>query len=177
MHHGNGTQDIFWDDPTVLFVSTHQFPAYPGTGRADETGGATRPGSRSTSRCPRAPPATSPWPRSTTWWRPRSTRFAPTWVLISAGFDAHRADPLADLAWSAGDYAALAARVREWSPAPGRTIAFLEGGYDLAALRASVGATASVLAGTDVVLPSGEGPTAGGPGRDVVDRIRRTRTD
>ena len=65
---------------------------------------------------------------------PAVEAFAPTWVLISAGFDAHRADPLADLAWSAADFGALTARVDEWSPRPGRTIAFLEGGYDLAAL-------------------------------------------
>ena len=90
---------------------------------------------------------------------PAVEAFAPTWVLISAGFDAHRADPLADLAWSAGDYAALAARVAAFAPTTGRTIAFLEGGYDLDALRASAGATASVLAGVDAAIADGEGPT------------------
>ncbi len=99
--------------------------------------------------------------------------FAPTWVLISAGFDAHRADPLADLAWTAGDYAALAARVSHLAPAPGRTIAFLEGGYDLAALRASAAATAGVLAGADVAVSDDERPSSGGPGREVVARTGR----
>ena len=67
--------------------------------------------------------------------------FAPSWVLVSAGFDAHRADPLADLALSAGDFATLATVVAGYAPGPGRTVLFLEGGYDLAALRSSVSAT------------------------------------
>ena len=108
---------------------------------------------------------------------PAVEAFAPTWVLISAGFDAHRADPLADLAWSAGDYAALAQRVTGFAPATGRTIAFLEGGYDLDALRASAGATASVLAGVDAVVAGSEGPTSGGPGRDAVARTQRSLDD
>ena len=94
-------------------------------------------------------------------------------MLISAGFDAHRADPLADLAWTAGDYAALARRVAELAPAPGRTIAFLEGGYDLAALRASAGATASVLAGAASAVADDEGPSGGGPGIEIVARTAR----
>ena len=105
VHHGNGTQDIFWDDPNVLYVSTHQSPAYPGTGRADETGGAQAPGL--TLNFPLPPGATGDvaLAASTRWWRPPSIASRPTWVLVSAGFDAHRADPLAELAWSAGDYA------------------------------------------------------------------------
>ncbi len=101
---------------------------------------------------------------------PTAERFSPTWVLISAGFDAHRADPLADLAWSAGDYSALAARVMAFAPAPGRTVAFLEGGYDLAALRRSMTATVAALAGES---NRPEPPTSGGPGRDVIVRTGR----
>ena len=88
--------------------------------------------------------------------------FGPTWVLVSAGFDAHRADPLADLALSSGDFAALARSVAAYAPAPGRLVLFLEGGYDLAALRSSVRATLGALAGA----PAGgsEPPTSGGPG-------------
>jgi acetoin utilization deacetylase AcuC-like enzyme len=173
VHHGNGTQDVFWDDPRVLFVSTHQFPAYPGTGRSDETGGARAPGL--TLNFPLPPGATGDI-ASTALDEvvgPVVEAFGPTWVLISAGFDAHRADPLADLAWSAGDYAALTARVAGFAPATGRTIAFLEGGYDFDALRASAGATASVLAGADAVIAEGERPTSGGPGRDIVERTQR----
>ncbi len=173
VHHGNGTQDVFWDDPNVLFVSTHQYPAYPGTGRAEETGGAHARGL--TINFPLPPGATGDVALAALddVVAPAAATFAPTWILISAGFDAHRSDPLADLAWTAGDYAALAARVAELAPAPGRTIAFLEGGYDLAALRASVGATAGVLAGASFVVPDGEGPSGGGPGIETVARTAR----
>jgi len=167
VHHGNGTQDIFWDDPAVLYVSTHQFPAYPGTGRADEIGG---PGARGlTLNFPLPPGATGDVARAAIddVVAPVVEAFAPTWVLVSAGFDAHRADPLADLAWSAGDYSLLAERVLELAPTTGRTVAFLEGGYDLDALRASTAATVSALAG---VPRASEPPTAGGPGRDVAAR-------
>jgi acetoin utilization deacetylase AcuC-like enzyme len=87
-------------------------------------------------------------------------------VLVSAGFDAHRSDPLADLAWSAGDYAVLTTRVASYVPR-GRVALFLEGGYDLAALRASVTATVRALAGDDRA-DAGEPPTSGGPGIDQV---------
>jgi acetoin utilization deacetylase AcuC-like enzyme len=98
---------------------------------------------------------------------PTVDAFRPTWVLVSAGFDAHRADPLTGLGLSAGDYGLLAARMAELAPAPGRLVAFLEGGYDLAALRDSVAVTLPALiggAGEPI-----EKPTAGGPGATVVD--------
>jgi len=94
-------------------------------------------------------------------------------VLISAGFDAHRDDPLTDLGLSAGDYADLTARVLPLAPAR-RVIAFLEGGYDLAALRASVAATASALVGGNL---RPESATSGGPGRAVVGAVRRFRDE
>ena len=174
VHHGNGTQDIFWDDPTVLFVSTHQYPAYPGTGRADETGGARAPGSRSTSRCRPARPATSRSPRSTRSWRPAVERFAPTWVLVSAGFDAHRADPLADLAWSAGDYArARDAASLEFAPDAGP-----HGRVPRGRLRprraAGVGRRDRGGARRRRrAVRRRRGPTSGGPGRDVGRRAPR----
>jgi acetoin utilization deacetylase AcuC-like enzyme len=166
VHHGNGTQDIFWDDPRVLYVSTHEWPAYPGTGRAVETGGPGAPGT--TVNVPLPPGATGDVALAAIdeVVAPVVDRFDPTWVLISAGFDAHRADPLADLAWSAGDYADLAARVAAFAPGPGRVVAFLEGGYDLDALATSVGATVATLAG-EVHRP--EAATNGGPGREAVD--------
>ena len=170
VHHGNGTQDIFWDEPSALYVSTHQFPAYPGTGRADETGGPHASGL--TLNFPLPPGATGDVAMVALddVVAPVAERFAPDWVLISAGFDAHRADPLADLAWSAGDYSALAARVLEFAPRAGRTIAFLEGGYDLDALQASTTATVSALAG-ELLRP--ESPTSGGPGREIAVRTQR----
>jgi acetoin utilization deacetylase AcuC-like enzyme len=100
--------------------------------------------------------------------------FAPTWVLVSAGFDGHRADPLADLDLSAGDFADLAATVRSYAPTAGRTILFLEGGYDLDALRLSVGAAAATVLG-ERFRP--EGATAGGPGIEALAFLRRRRQE
>jgi acetoin utilization deacetylase AcuC-like enzyme len=173
VHHGNGTQAIFWDDPRVLYVSTHQSPAYPGTGPASETGGPSAPGTT----------INFPFPPGTTGdaalaaidevVAPAVEQFAPTWVLVSAGFDAHRDDPLADLAWSAGDYALLARRIAAFASS-GRLVAFLEGGYDLDALRQSVAATTSVMVGAEVDT---EPATSGGPGRATVDLVARVRVE
>jgi acetoin utilization deacetylase AcuC-like enzyme len=172
VHHGNGTQEVFWDDPRVLFVSTHQHPAYPGSGRADETGGAHARGLTINFSLPPRATGDVALAAFDDVLAPAVDAFAPTWVLISAGFDAHRADPLADLAWTAGDYTLLAARVAELAPLSGRTIAFLEGGYDPAALRASAGVTAATLAGIDPRVPADEAPSSGGPGREVVERTQ-----
>jgi len=174
VHHGNGTQDIFWDEPNVLYVSTHQWPAYPGTGRGSETGGPGAPGL--TINFPLPPGATGDVALAALddVVAPAVDHFAPTWVLVSAGYDAHRDDPLADLAWSAGDYALLTRRVGSFAPAAGRLVAFLEGGYDLAALQRSVAATAAAMAGTDI---DNETPTSGGPGGDTVERVARIRAD
>jgi acetoin utilization deacetylase AcuC-like enzyme len=174
VHHGNGTQEIFWDDPTVLYVSTHQWPAYPGTGRAIETGGADAPGL--TINIPLPPGATGDVALTALddVVAPAVDAFAPTWVLISAGFDAHRDDPLADLAWSAGDYADLAAQVMGYAPGPGRVVALLEGGYHLDALARSVGATVAALAGAQY---RPEPATTGGPGREAVAAVARIRSE
>jgi acetoin utilization deacetylase AcuC-like enzyme len=174
VHHGNGTQDIFWDDPAVMYVSTHEWPLYPGTGGADETGGPNAPGL--TINVPLPTGATGDVARAAfdELIAPKVEAFRPSWVLISAGFDAHRRDPLAGLEWSSGDYAALAAVAAGWAPGPGRVIAFLEGGYDLDALGRSAAATVGALAGD--AHPS-EPPTSGGPGREVVDRLVARRTE
>jgi acetoin utilization deacetylase AcuC-like enzyme len=166
VHHGNGTQDMFWDDPDVLYVSTHQWPAYPGTGRADEVGGPHARGA--TVNVPLPAGATGDVIRRAfdTIVSPAVEAFAPTWVLVSAGFDAHRADPLADLSLSAGDFAALAGIVAGYAPSAGRLIVFLEGGYDLDALQASVAATLGQLVGTSGIA---EAPTSGGPGATHVE--------
>ena len=129
VHHGNGTQDIFWDDPDVLYVSTHQHPLYPGTGRPDEVGGPDAPGL--TVNLPLPPGATGDVVRAALDDEARATieDFAPDWVLVSCGFDAHRDDPLSDLDLSSGDFAELACIVRDFAPRPGRLALFLEGGY------------------------------------------------
>jgi acetoin utilization deacetylase AcuC-like enzyme len=165
VHHGNGTQDVFWDEPAVLYVSTHQWPCYPGTGRSDEVGGPTARGT--TLNIPLPPGATGDVVRHAfdTIVTPAVDAFGPTWVLVSAGFDAHRQDPLAQLALSAGDFADLATVVAGYAPEPGRLILFLEGGYDLGALRSSV-TTLGALVGAPV---NGEPVTTGGIGRELVD--------
>jgi acetoin utilization deacetylase AcuC-like enzyme len=168
VHHGNGTQDIFWDDPRVMYVSTHEWPLYPGTGRAREIGGPNARGL--TLNIPLPPGGTGDVARMALeeLVAPQVERFDPGWVLISAGFDGHRRDPLAGLEWSSGDYADLAATVTAWAPAPGRTLAFLEGGYDLDALSDSTAATLGALA---EVPYRPEPATSGGPGREVVERL------
>jgi acetoin utilization deacetylase AcuC-like enzyme len=168
VHHGNGTQAIFWDDPSVLYVSTHQSPFYPGTGAADEVGGATARGL--TVNVPLPSGATGDVVRRAleVVAAPAIDAFSPTWVLISAGFDAHRGDPLADLSLSAGDFAALARTVSAYAPGPGRLVVLLEGGYDLHALRTSVAATLAALTGA-TQADGGEQPTSGGPGAELVD--------
>jgi acetoin utilization deacetylase AcuC-like enzyme len=148
VHHGNGTQDIFYDDPRVLYVSTHEAPLYPGTGRADEMGGPGAPGAN----------VNLPFPAGTrgdVYRRafdevvtPLVSEFAPDWLFISAGFDAHRNDPLAGLELTAADYADLAVRLQSLVPAR-RTVVVLEGGYDFAALSMSTGATLAALIGHD----------------------------
>ena len=172
VHHGNGTQDIFWDDPRVMYVSTHEWPSYPGTGRPQETGGAGAPGL--TINVPLPSGATGDVARKALeeLVEPAVEGFAPTWVLVSAGYDAHRADPLAGLAWSAGDYADLTTLVAGWAPRPGRVVAMLEGGYDLDALADSVGATVATLAGGRF---RPEPASSGGPGADVVEALVEMR--
>jgi acetoin utilization deacetylase AcuC-like enzyme len=167
-HHGNGTQDVFYSDPRVLFVSLHQWPLYPGTGASDETGEAE--GTGYTLNLPLPPGATGD-----VYLRaldevivPVVERFAPTWLLLSAGFDAHRADPLTDLGLSAGDFAALTSRAMQLVPA-GRTVAMLEGGYDLDALRRCSAAVLAAFAGIEHVP---EPVTNGGPGVDVIETAR-----
>jgi len=170
VHHGNGTQAIFWDDPRVLYVSTHQWPLYPGTGRAVETGGPGAPGL--TVNVPVPPRATGDvlLRALDDVVAPVVARFAPTWVLVSAGFDAHRDDPMAGLHLTAGDFADLARRVQGFAPRPGRLALLLEGGYDLDALRLSVGSSLAAVMGTDF---RPESASNGGPGDDAVDSARR----
>ncbi len=147
VHHGNGTQAIFWDDPDVLYVSTHQHPLYPGTGSPDEVGGPQAVGL--TLNLPLPPGATGDVVRRALdeVARPTIEEFSPDWVLVSCGFDAHRDDPLSNLDLESGDFAELARVVAEFAPSPGRLALFLEGGYDLDALRASVESTLGALAG------------------------------
>ncbi len=174
VHHGNGTQDIFWDDPRVLYVSTHQSPWYPGTGAADEVGGAGALGLTVNVPLPAGSTGASVLRALEVVAGPVIESFGPTWVLVSAGFDAHRDDPLSDLELSSGDYAGLVKTVRSYAPADGRLVLFLEGGYSLSGLESSVAASLGALAGAESELSS-ERPTSGGPGEGAVARAAEMR--
>ena len=172
VHHGNGTQQAFWDDPRVLYVSTHQSPLFPGSGTASEVGGWHAIGD--TVNIPLPPGATGDVVRRAfdNIAVPEIDRFAATWVLVSAGYDAHRADPMANLELTSGDYGDFARTVAGFVPGPGRLAMFLEGGYDLAALRSSVRATlASVLE----VACEMEDRSSGGPGLVEVQQAKSER--
>ncbi len=145
VHHGNGTQWIFYDDPRVLYISSHQFPFYPGTGAASEKG--TGDGTGFTVNLPLEAGATDA--DYDLAYRaiaiPVLQQFAPQLTLISAGFDAHEADPLASMRMTAGGYARLLARLRTAALASGALALTTEGGYDLQALRDCLQSALAVL--------------------------------
>ncbi|MFZ9627870.1 MAG: histone deacetylase family protein [Ilumatobacteraceae bacterium] len=168
-HHGNGTQDAFYADPNVLFVSFHQWPLYPGTGWLTELGEGAAKGC--TMNVPLPPGATGDvYLRAfDTLVAPVVERFGPTWLVVSAGFDAHRSDPITELGLSAGDYAPLTRRVLSYVPA-GRRLVMLEGGYDLDALGLGAATVIRELAG-ETGEPF-EAPTSDGPGNGAIARVR-----
>ena len=143
LHHGNGTQDSFWNDPDVLYFSTHQYPFYPGTGGAAEVGGPQALGHT----------INVPWPAGcgdaeylAAFDRvllPIARRFAPDLVLVSAGFDAAAGDPLGEMRLTPAGYAAMTQRLRPL--AGGRLVLALEGGYNLDAIARSAEACLRVL--------------------------------
>src|ERR1700732_133611 len=143
VHHGNGTQARFADDPTLFYASTHQSPLYPGTGAASETGVGN------IVNAPLPPLAGSRQFRMAMSQKilPALDAFRPEMVLISAGFDAHRDDPLAQLLLEEGDYAWATEQLLDMARrhAGGRVVATLEGGYDLPALAASAAAHVRAL--------------------------------
>ena len=149
VHHGNGTQHSFEDDPSVLYVSTHQYPFYPGTGAYSETG--TGAGNGATLNCPMS--AGSDDSHYETTWRerilPKIEHFAPEMIIISAGFDAHRADPLAQMNLSTEFYAWMTQRLMEQADkhCAGRLISILEGGYNVDELPMCIGEHLQVMAG------------------------------
>jgi acetoin utilization deacetylase AcuC-like enzyme len=143
VHHGNGTQAVAESDPTLFFASSHQYPLYPGTGAADETG----IGNVVNMPLPAGTSGTSFRRAYETRILPALDAFAPELVLVSAGFDAHRADPLAGLELEEPDYAWVTSRLLEAAQrhAQGRLVSILEGGYDLKALAGSAAAHVEAL--------------------------------
>ncbi len=166
VHHGNGTQDIFYDDPRVLFFSTHQSPLYPGSGGPGEIGNGRGHGFN----------VNVPLPQSCGdevlayvfeyLLEPLAARFRPQFVLVSAGYDGHWRDPLAGLNLSARGYAALTRRVMALADrsGEGRLALTLEGGYDLGALTASARATLLTLAQASTEEALQEDEAGDGPG-------------
>ncbi|MDP5308581.1 histone deacetylase family protein [Paracoccus spongiarum] len=142
VHHGNGTQDLLWEEARAFFASTHQMPLYPGSGAVSERGAHGQ-----IMNLP-LPPG-SDGGRARAAWRQildRCAALAPQLVIVSAGFDAHRDDPLAELRWSDEDFAAITAMICQTAAACGApVVSCLEGGYDLAALGRSVRAHVEML--------------------------------
>ena len=181
VHHGNGTQDIFYDNGQVLYFSTHQSPAYPGTGKVTETG--IGPGEGFTVNVPLPPDVGDDGFLQVfdTILRPLADRFRPEMVIVSAGYDAHWRNS----AYVAGireratvtGLAALSARLQVIADAhcPGRLVGILEGGYDLEALAYGVLATLRVWLGdTDIEDPIGPPPgSVSAP--DLTDLLARVR--
>ena len=174
IHHGNGTQDTFYEDASVLYVSTHQSPYYPGTGAARETGrgagaGATLnlplPGGCGDAEYARLLEAVI---------APKLRGFRPQLLLVSAGYDAHYADPIdgALMRLSCAGYAALFGRLRELAEelCGGGIVVALEGGYDLMALAWSVRNSIEALAGLERT-PDPLGPAPAGRAPDIDELI------
>ncbi len=157
VHHGNGTQDAFEGDPSVLLVSLHQWPFYPGTGAAGEIGSGAGRGRTANLALPAG---TGPEGYGLAFRRvvlPLLERFEPDVVLVSAGYDAHARDPLAEMELDAATYSAMASAIvaQAERAGHGRVGLLLEGGYDLVALEESVRASARALRGDSLELPTG----------------------
>jgi acetoin utilization deacetylase AcuC-like enzyme len=149
VHHGNGTEEIFYDDETVLFISTHQYPFYPGTGSAESTGHGK--GKGYTLNIPFAKGSEdaqyiSAFRESIL---PRIDKFQPEFILISAGFDAHKNDPLAGMELRTTAFEEFTRMIKKSADdfCGGKIISFLEGGYNLHALAESVEVHVAVLNG------------------------------
>jgi len=136
VHHGNGTQDLLWNEPRALVITSQQMPLWPGTGRVDETGvhdnilNIPLPPESGSTEMKKAYLETA---------FPRLRQFDPDLIIVSAGFDAHREDPLAQLNWETEDFAWITKQICAIAAecCDGRVVSTLEGGYDLSALSAS----------------------------------------
>jgi acetoin utilization deacetylase AcuC-like enzyme len=178
VHHGNGTQDEFESDPAVMYVSTHQFPHYPGTGHISETG--TGKGSGSLVNIPLAGAVGDEGFRQIFHEviAPAAWRYHPQLVLVSAGFDAHWDDPLASMVLSVGGYVTIARQLKELADdlCGGRLVYTLEGGYHLEALAYSILGTFGVLLDDtegEIVDPLGPSPYDERPVDLVIAQVQR----
>ncbi len=173
VHHGNGTQDIFYGEPRVLAFSVHQMPLYPGTGRHTETG--VGPGKGFTANVP-LPPGTGDEGylyALDAVLAPLLRRFRPDLLLVPSGYDGHWHDPLANMQLTVHGFRRMVGRIKALADelCGGRMVCTLEGGYDLQALSASVEATVRVLSGSRVEVADPHGVPAGACGREAVEPI------
>ena len=149
VHHGNGTQGLFYDDPSVFFFSTHQYPWYPGTGSRGETGIAR--GAGYTLNVPLR--AQTPRAEQKRTFEAAlddiSSKFTPDLIMISAGFDSHQGDPLGQLLLSDADFVKMTRVVKQWAAesCAGRVVSCMEGGYNLETLGETVRAHVQELQG------------------------------
>ena len=176
VHHGNGTQDAFYADGRVLYFSTHQHPFYPATGYWSEMGDGPGRGAIVNVPFPAGCGDEALLAAYRDVCAPAVRRFRPQFVLVSAGFDAHFADPLAQLRATTAGYYEIATLLRQLADelCEGRIVFALEGGYDHTALGWSVQACLDALAGNDFAPdPLGSGPSTGAP--DVSALLARIR--
>ena len=148
VHHGNGTQGIFYDDPSVFFFSAHQYPWYPGTGTRGETGTGRGRGYTLNVPLRARTPAAEHRRAFESALEEIGSKFRPDLVIISAGFDSRAGDPLGQLLLEDEDFVALTRAAKAWARAScgGRLVSCLEGGYDLTTLGATVRAHVRALA-------------------------------
>jgi acetoin utilization deacetylase AcuC-like enzyme len=160
VHHGNGTQDTFYDNPQVMYISTHQYPFYPGSGAIDETGGGDAKGTNINIPLPAGCGDEEYLKAYEQIIVPLARRFNPQLILVSAGYDPHWADPLASMEVSTSGFGQMAGTIKSLADefCGGRLAITLEGGYNLDALAASVKATFDALLGNSIEDPLGQSP-------------------
>jgi acetoin utilization deacetylase AcuC-like enzyme len=164
VHHGNGTQDIFWDDPDVLYMSVHQYPYYPGTGAPTEIGGAKAKGATVNVGLPHGSTDADYAAVFDHVFVPKLHAFKPDLVLVSAGFDAFEHDPLAGMRVTHKGFGRMARRLRAVAEATsgGRIVAVLEGGYDLDGLAGGMQQVLATFTATtmdeDLIAPPPQNP-------------------
>jgi acetoin utilization deacetylase AcuC-like enzyme len=161
VHHGNGTQDAFYERPDVLYVSSHEYPLYPGTGAPSEVGAAKGAGYTVNCALPAGGGDAEYGAVFHDLFLPISAEFAPDIVLVSAGFDAHRADPLANMCVSERGFSAMCSQVVNLANGScgGKVVLMLEGGYARDALALSVHACLEVLRGRKEDFVTGVSPS------------------
>jgi acetoin utilization deacetylase AcuC-like enzyme len=172
LHHGNGTQHLFESDPGVLYISTHQYPYYPGTGALDEVGRGEGEGYTVNLALPAGCGDAEYGEAFARIVEPIAQQYAPQFVLISAGFDAHARDPLGGMQVTEQGFQAMARALLEVARAQagGRCAAILEGGYDVTAIRSSSVHVLSELQGRSDPLPR---PPAASQASALIEHIRK----